>query len=381
MSIAPAIELKPLTSLRFFAAAMIAMLHLQQNFPVPWHEISDKSLRTGVTFFFVLSGFILTHVYIDQSGLTLRKFLTLRFARIYPVHIAALMLLIALLPWSDIFFAGPSPDVNVPALVAKLLLVDSIIPTQPFQYSWNGVSWSISTEMFFYLAFPFLLANFRADWAKKLALAGLLTLAVYTGAQALGLQFFSTRANTPTLYQIAYCDPLARGFEFVLGMAAYLGYERFIAPLRRSGSFWSLVEAALLAVLIAWIFVWREAFGGLLPALPHLWVMTSGSCVLFALAIAALAPGRGLIGRALSAGWIVWLGQISFSFYMLHAIVMQAFRYYWGPQAPIAIVLVAALAVAAASYHGVETPARRWMLAIARRRASARLPGAAAQGA
>lgn len=379
MSFAPA-DLRPLTSLRFFAAAMIAMLHLQQNFPVPWHEISDKSLRTGVTFFFVLSGFILTHVYIGQSGLTLRKFITLRLARLYPVHLLSLVLLVALLPWDQIVFSSPSPDVTAPALVAKLLLIDSIIPTQPFQYAWNGVSWSISTELFFYLAFPFLLANFRKDWAKKLALAALLTLAVYTGAQALGLDFFSTRANTPTVFQIAYCDPLARGFEFVLGMTAWLGYERFLLPLRRSAAFWSLAEGALLALTFVWVFVWREAFGALLPNLAHLWVMISGSCLLFALLIGVLAPGRGLIGRALSAGWMVWLGQVSFSFYMLHAIVMQALAHLWGPGAPLPVVLILALIVAAASYHCIETPGRRWVVALARRGQTAK-PEAAPQNA
>ena len=337
----------------------------------------DKSLRQGITFFFVLSGFILTHVYINQSDLTLRRFLTQRFARIYPIHIVALILLVALLPWSQILYSGPSPDVNGAALLAKLLLIDSVIPTQPFQYSWNGVSWSISTEMFFYLAFPFLLANFRADWAKKLAFAALLTLAVYTGAQALGVEFFSTRANIPTIYQIAYCDPLARGFEFVLGMAAYLGYERHIAPLALRSAFWSVIEAAALSALVGWIFFWREAAGALLPALPHLWVMISGSCVLFALVIGVLAPGRGLIGRALSAGWMVWLGRISFSFYMLHAIVLQVLARYWGREAPIAIVLAIALAVAAASYHFIETPGRRWIVDLARRRTS---PVATPQG-
>ena len=78
MSSTPAVELKSLTSLRFFAALMIAAVHLQEKFVVPWHEISDKSLRQGIAFFFVLSGFILTHVYIDQSGLTLSRFLALR---------------------------------------------------------------------------------------------------------------------------------------------------------------------------------------------------------------------------------------------------------------------------------------------------------------
>jgi peptidoglycan/LPS O-acetylase OafA/YrhL len=374
-------ELKPLTSLRFFAAAMIAILHLQERFNVPWAEISDKSLRQGIAFFFVLSGFILTHVYIDQKGLTLRKFVTLRLARIYPVHVAAMVLLVAVMPWSQALYSGPGPDVNGQALLAKLLLVDSIIPTQPFQYAWNGVSWSISTELFFYLAFPFLLIDLRAEWPKRLLLAAMLTIIAYAGAQAIGVQFYPTRANTPSIFQIAYCDPLARGFEFVIGMAAYIGYERIILPLKRPAAFWSLLEVAMLALLAVWIFHWNGELQETLPRLPMLWMMVSGSCVFLAIFIAVIAPGRGLLGRALSARWMVWLGQISFSFYMLHYIVLHAFDYYWGRQAPIGIAVCVALAVAAASYRFIETPARRAILSRTAPRTGARLQSSAAQGA
>ncbi|MGA2794941.1 MAG: acyltransferase, partial [Roseiarcus sp.] len=157
MTSRPPADLKPLTSLRFFAAAMIVALHLQETLDVPWPDVSDRGLRQGVTFFFVLSGFILTHVYSDQPGLTVRTFLTLRLARLYPTQLAALLLLVLLLPWREIVYTSPSADVSATALVAKLLLIDALWPTAPLTYSWNGVSWSLSTEMFFYLAFPLLL--------------------------------------------------------------------------------------------------------------------------------------------------------------------------------------------------------------------------------
>jgi peptidoglycan/LPS O-acetylase OafA/YrhL len=363
----PPADLKPLTSLRFFAAAMIVALHLQETLDVPWPDVCDRGLRQGVTFFFVLSGFILTHVYSDQPGLTVRTFLTLRLARLYPTQLAALLLLVLLLPWREIVYTSPSADVSATALVAKLLLIDALWPTAPLTYSWNGVSWSLSTEMFFYLAFPLLLANFRADWPKKLALAALLAFAAYLGAQAMGLPFGGSRANELSLYQIAYCEPVARGFEFVLGMCAYRGYERFIIPMSLSKRQWTCAEGALLALLVAWISVFSDAIGRLLPNLSHLWLMVSGSCFLFAIAFAVLAPARGWFGQALSARWLVWLGQISFSLYMTHEIVMRAFAYYWGRQAPLALVVAAALAVAAANFAIVEGPARRAILALIKR--------------
>src|SRR5438309_3517405 len=90
-------KLHALTSLRFFAAAMIVMLHAQGYFgeiPVLGHFV----LTQGVCFFFVLSGFILTYAYpaLDRAG-TMR-FLVSRLARIVPLHLVALLLYVLILP-------------------------------------------------------------------------------------------------------------------------------------------------------------------------------------------------------------------------------------------------------------------------------------------
>jgi peptidoglycan/LPS O-acetylase OafA/YrhL len=370
-------DLKALTSLRFFAALMIAMLHLMEDFDAPWRFLSPDSLRQGVTFFFVLSGFILTHVYLDKPGLTARRFMTLRLARLYPSHIAALVLLLALLPWKLIVYQSPSPDVTGPAFIAKILLLDSFVPTAPVQYAANGVSWSISTELFFYLAFPFLIVGLREDWLKKLALAALVCAAVYLGAAALGLPIPATRADVATISQLGYSNPLARGFEFTLGMATYVLWERHLRDRAATPLIWTLLEFAALGLALGWTFYGAEALAWRLPPLGHLWLDASGSCFAFAILIAVFARARGAIGRALSWRFFVWLGEISFSFYIVHQIVLRAFAYYWGAAAPIVVAFAACLIVAAANHHAIETPARRLILILFARRPRAALARAA----
>src|SRR6266576_619369 len=81
-------NIRSLTALRFFAAAMIVVFHSNGTF---WTARDVVWLSQGVTFFFVLSGFILAYVYPRLDDATaVRRFLILRIARIWPGHLAAI---------------------------------------------------------------------------------------------------------------------------------------------------------------------------------------------------------------------------------------------------------------------------------------------------
>jgi peptidoglycan/LPS O-acetylase OafA/YrhL len=81
---APIRELKALTSLRFFAALMIVAHHMRGYLDPVWLQFAPDSLVQGGSFFFVLSGFILTHVYRADRDLKVAGFISLRLARLYP---------------------------------------------------------------------------------------------------------------------------------------------------------------------------------------------------------------------------------------------------------------------------------------------------------
>jgi hypothetical protein len=128
--------IKPLTSLRFFAALMV-LAH---------HYFGFMAGFSGVTFFYVLSGYILAVNYAGKVGswAEIRLFWWKRFARIYPTH---LLTLIATLPLGS----------SLAILPLNLLLIQSWIPVQGVYFSFNGPSWSISNEAAFYAAFPLLI--------------------------------------------------------------------------------------------------------------------------------------------------------------------------------------------------------------------------------
>ena len=217
-------RIEALTGLRFLAAMMVFCFHF------------DSSLKTkfffgplggiAVSFFFVLSGFILTYVYRDRlkwGGV--KRFYFTRWARIWPLHAVCLAAAIWLFPYQKVV---DYPGIR---LACNWLLLQSWIPDIDYVLSYNGVAWSISTEAFFYLMFPlFLLGGLRHFWWKYL-----LTIAL-TAVALVGL---TNIAATPELaatfnpHHISHFNPFMRLFEFVSGMAvAYLFMSTRVGSIR-----------------------------------------------------------------------------------------------------------------------------------------------------
>jgi peptidoglycan/LPS O-acetylase OafA/YrhL len=150
------IKLDSLTALRFFAAAMVVVSHAAGLFHfMNKPAIVDLPLAQGVSFFFVLSGFILTYNYPDLSGIKATgKFWRARLARVWPAHAFALLLGIFILDLKPLTQMGVPLYQNI---IAHFAMVHGWILQEQFFFSINPPSWSISTEFAFYLLFPLLI--------------------------------------------------------------------------------------------------------------------------------------------------------------------------------------------------------------------------------
>jgi peptidoglycan/LPS O-acetylase OafA/YrhL len=150
-------DLKPLTSLRFVAAMMVFFHH----FPPTAHFAGAYSLGpAGLGFFFLLSGFILTHTYHrDFTGALvsgrIRSFYVARIARIYPIYIATTVIAIL-----AVMVPGGEPWTGTRQAVSEVLLLQAWSPDPS---AVNPPAWSISAEAFFYALFPF-----AAWWALRI---------------------------------------------------------------------------------------------------------------------------------------------------------------------------------------------------------------------
>lgn len=336
-----------LTGLRGIGAIWVMLFHLFFGSDV-W-VLSHGYL--GVDIFFVLSGFILSHVYTPQLRETTpssyAKFLKLRLARIYPLHFVSLTvlgLIVLFVPGFAERYKSAERLFSGDAFVASLLLVQNWIYWPPL--AWNGPSWSLSAEWFLYLLFPLFLPFVRHIESGMLALvlgcATLLALLAVAAAKSIPLD----AAGTPGMMRAL--------FEFTAGCLFFRAHVAGIAAIRQVG---------LIALCWAISSTYAQSI--------------SNATALFASAAAVLlaARGSGPVAWLLSRRPMLFLGEISYSLYMLHWIVIQlsnwaqdSLEFQGGLGYRLAIGTLI-LTISTVSYYVLERPARelgRW-LALGRR--------------
>lgn len=331
-----------LTSLRFFAAASIVALHTGIS--------ADSRLGLGVGFFFVLSGFILTYVYRDFTGHSISAFYLSRFARLWPVH--AVTFLFAAIVLQPNALTNPIYLMTAPL---NLLLLQAWFPIQGLVFSWNGPSWSISAELWFYILLPFLAAS-RRLWIWGLALCAIAAVIVLT---------FPPRPPGPFTFSYVHAimqHPAVRVVEFLAGVTAGRAYN---AGLRLKGG--TLLELAAIALAVIYVVTSPLVQNSLSVAgftKAAIWYDQSGGFAVFAFAIFVFAQNTGIVSRLLAWPVLVKLGEISFSTYMLHMLIIRfnmkyQIFYFMGWNLKTAVLIVIIYAGSYLLWEYVEKPARK----------------------
>jgi peptidoglycan/LPS O-acetylase OafA/YrhL len=342
-------DIRPLTSLRFFAAMWVVLFHFWPNLSANMPPLVAKGYL-GVELFFTLSGFILSHVYLDSvadGGFRYPGFLWARLARVYPLHLATLagVGLMALAAEA----AGRTVDANIlswPSLPANLLMVHAwgLAPAA----GWNHPSWSISAEWFAYLTFPaFAWLALRLRARPRLAV-----LAAFCGLAVLYAVFQRLTGQSLTRATIAW-GALRIVPCFALGCAVNLLWRASPLPGRAAaglGAFFSGAAILVAAQVSASDTLLVLFFGGLI------WSLAS-------LTSAGENSGGGRL--------FVYLGEISYSIYMICIpwkllfvnLVSTVFGYDKGelPFGVWLIYTVSVIPLAAVSHYLIERPARGLM--------------------
>lgn len=362
-----------LTPLRAIAALWVVFFHIDVS--LYYRDLGALVPRTAsgifsqgylwVDFFFLLSGFIIAHVYGarlssgNKPG-AIKEYLWARFARVYPLHLFTLAALMLATPLVAHYFPSVVDDswrtyFAWSALPANLLFTNAM--NQHVYLSWNMVSWSIGAEWWTYVAALVLVIGL---WQKKLRWVIPAMLLAFAALAALVYALPGDTLDITFDYGFFRCL-----CEFVLGLGVYQWYLRHWAQpwLRYDLSF-----LFLLAVVVC-IFHYR---------LPDLLIIP-----VFILLLLAAAYNRTRVCAGLNLPALQYLGTISYSIYLMHGIWFLVFwfalpglKFYWvstehssgiSSEFPLAlklsyivIFLMLTLISAHFSYRYIEVPGRRW---------------------
>ena len=313
-------KLEALTALRFIAASCIVLHHLRGSFGIATNAYASLNLGAAVSFFFVLSGFVLAYAYPSlRNSSEAFAFVVRRWFRIWPLHFACLLILLALMP--ELLANAARSLQGWLELLSNICLLQAWVPPSSFYFSFNTVSWSISVEWFFYLAFPFLLyLMLRANSVWIPLLVAFLPLAVILILSAVsGVPDYSGAENQLTTHGLIYIGPWARLLEFAVGIALQVGRKN-----RRDLSGAMARRIWLLQLLSLAMAAWFVAKGGTLglqSCMPHLvaiWFDYSGGLPIWALVIWSFSFSGAWPAALLSNRVLVALGEASFAIYLVH---------------------------------------------------------------
>lgn len=330
-------DIKQLTGLRGVAALGVVFHHAASQDGGEWYLRGQPM----VDIFFVLSGFVLGYVYLSREKVDWRAFAVARFARIYPLHAATAIAMAFAAVLYAALSAGPWPfHINF-VQAAREATLTMAMPIVGAEKLWNFPAWSISVEWWVYFTLFPLLAIYGRRVSNRHALA-----------------IFVISAIVLSILLHAGMGKPTRGWPAFLRAAVGFG-GGWIAfrmatttPLALSRVQADLLFAGMIAIIYASAPLLGDDAWFLIPFYP---------LMVFGLATTDCSASRLLASRPLA-----WLGEISFSIYLVHSIVMNVLEAVDAKVVPIegrmqwiALTVPLSILAAALSYRYFEQPARR----------------------
>jgi peptidoglycan/LPS O-acetylase OafA/YrhL len=412
----PKSEIPQLTGLRFLAAFSILFLHTVV-WCIPFNDSKVPSAIAGaigvygMPLFFVLSGFVIHYNYAalfrDQSlGSAWRNFFSARFARLYPLYFFFLV------------FGSLSDFVSNWISYAPKEFENYVVHTVTLTQSWVyvfaihdrlvlnhgfGLAWSISTEFFFYVAYPFVvfaILRIRRPRTSLLSLAvfsvafmALLTVAVsnFASIEALAKGFLPrvepVGSDASFFRWLFYFSPYVRIGEFIVGCltAQLFMIVRDLPVTRRERTNAALVFAVAVVWLVGFGFIYGYSvvvqnglggpgtFGAEIVNIVHFSALNFGVAVPLAVVIFYTGRYEGMVASFLALPAMVWLGEISYSLYAVHTWTLRplirpaiSFNEIYQVDAILRVTMGIAftIIVSAGTYMMIEQPARRYLRSL-----------------
>jgi peptidoglycan/LPS O-acetylase OafA/YrhL len=313
-----------LAGARAFPPLMVVMFHFSEGHHYSGWRVLDYFATRGylwVEFFFVLSGFILTHAYWSRLKDLLQRsgylaFLRARLIRLYPLHLFMLLLLLAAVAglrvlaaqggYLSIFDMPYHQDVSVRGFCLSLFLVHAwnSMPS----LTWNGVSWFVSVEFALCLLFPILLWLAEGKLWRGFALIG-------CGLAGLLALLFTSKHGL----DITFHNGVLRGLsDFTIGVGMAVLFRRVKTQDRLPDWVHSVLQILLLLLLLYAVTHtgWSHTRMDIFTVLPLM------------VLVFALAFDRGIVARGLQMRLPQLLGEWSYAVYLGQTAWLLAIRFF-----------------------------------------------------
>lgn len=311
-------RIESLTFLRFIAAFIVVTFHYGGG---TWYTgFFDRIATSGpqmVSFFFVLSGFVMIISQFGKSNFSTGNFYFARIARIVPLYLFGLILIFPIR-------YGIHPISNMTSLFLNLSFLQTWFP--PYSLSFNGPSWSISVEAFFYLSFPlvlFLLKKTNPSPKKVI----ILSIVFWAFTQLIVMNLLNSKfySGFPSRsHDLLYYLPLVHYCSFFMGIS--VGY---LFILKRKVVMNKLNYRSVFSILFGFVLLYfalmkepqiKSFFGLNFPFGASFWAPV------FAFVIIAVGSSNNFVTRFFENKALIFLGEISFSIYLLHSPIHELIK-------------------------------------------------------
>ncbi|MBC8034535.1 MAG: acyltransferase [Chitinophagaceae bacterium] len=341
-----------LTFTRFIAAVALVMHHFGGNLEgvkgTPLGNLVEKG-NTLVSFFFVLSGFILVVSYKNrqvaqkENVVNRKEFYINRIARIYPLYLFALLLYL-LLPIS---FKIPQETPSLGQTFSSVLLIQAVIPKWAMSLNYPG--WSLSVEAFFYILFPFLFPLIAGMRSLKI-------ITVIITVWILNIIAYSWMIKNNINYNFRQYHPLVHVSTFIFGMGSAVLFLRHTDFLKRKSIMLLFLtfSGAFLALFLIYTShpIAEYHHNGMFAPV-------------FATAIILLASGSTFLSSFFSKRPLIFLGEISYGIYILQVPILFWLKYmnetylFLNKTMLLLLYFVCLVSVSVLTFYYIEDPLRK----------------------
>jgi peptidoglycan/LPS O-acetylase OafA/YrhL len=294
-----------LTFLRFPAAISVVILHYGANahpFNTGYIHTLFRGGYTAVSFFFLLSGFILVQAYGNKTRVNFLEFIAKRLARLYPLYILSFLLYVSKLHVS----MNSNSNEGELSRILNIFMLQSWFPDMALTF--NGPGWSLSCEMFFYLLFPALLFYFNKHHRYYYLYAILFFITSQITFQFLCNKYSDNEMATRFLYY----SPTFHIGTFILGTVFGLLFKSNSLEFIKKNSDILLSLSAILILI------------GLIFPIPKLVIHNGIYSPLYALFIISVCYSKKM--NFLKHKFLQTLGEISYAVYIVQFPVHLIFK-------------------------------------------------------